>query len=89
MYFTLFEVSHSTINVPYVLIGFLGYVAVSLPNQINSALLTYHGISIDSIIGCVGGRLNIALINIGIIASSIEEYSQILGLVELLLNIAS
>ena len=27
-----------------------------------SSLLTYHGISIDSIIGCVGGRLNIALI---------------------------
>ena len=26
------------------------------------------------IIGCVGGRLNIALINIGIIASSIEGY---------------
>ena len=39
-----------------------------------SSLLTYHGISIDSIIGCVGGRLNIALIKIGIIASSIEGY---------------
>ena len=50
-----------------------------------STIVNYHGISIDSIIGCVGGRLNIALINIGIIASSIEEYSQILGLVELFL----
>ena len=39
-----------------------------------STIVNYHGISIDSIIGCVGGRLNIALIKIGIIASSIEGY---------------
>jgi len=43
-----------------------------------STIVNYHGISIDSIIGCVGGRLNIALINIGIIASSIEGYVKLL-----------